>query len=512
MEKMWEKTFWSVLAGTVIVKLILASVIPLTSDEAHFVLWGRYLSLGYFDHPPMIGWILHCMERISSAPVVLRLPAILFTTFIGYGISRVGRYFNPVVALMCGTLFLVSPFNVLDVIVTTDTPLLLFVFISGVCYFNAQKNDQKLSYYAISGIFLGLAFLSKYLSALLGFAYVIHWIISTKTKQRTLGICVLFACLMPFVSFNLIWNYYHGWPNIMFNVFNRNRSETFSWGKIATFIACQAYLITPPVLYYIFKRVKEANHSRDFSAVQRLWHDFPAFNVFIITFIVPLGIFGILSTKKVIGLHWPLSYYPFLYIVVGMLLSAQELKKSIVFMSYFTGAHLLIVAIILSLPLSVIKNNKNYTTIIIGMHPQKVLSALAPYGNEFSFATPSYADSGIIEFYLHRHVAVFGTGSFHARQDDFVTDFNTLSGKNILILRTSPPQVSEYAPYFQTLEINTVMIDNAPFYLVLGRNFNVEEYKTRVLSSIRDQFYRIPSWLPYKHSDFLDKYFPSPKK
>ncbi|MEI8218306.1 MAG: hypothetical protein WCG51_04585, partial [Elusimicrobiota bacterium] len=352
-------------------------------------------------------------------------------------------------------------------------------------------------------------FLSKYLSALLGIAFVAHWILTPKTKRRTAGLGVLFASLAPFVAFNLAWNYYHGWPNIMFNVFNRNRNEAFSLGKIGIFAACQAYLITPPLLYFLVQRFKDKKRYGIPENILRSWQSFPNIKVFAYLFIVPLTVFAILSAKKVIGLHWPLSYYPFMYILLGAFLSPVELKKSIRFMIYFTGAHLLLIGIVLSLPVSAIKNNKNYTTVIIGLYPQKILAELAPYEKQFSFATPSYADSGLIEFYLHRHVAVFGTGSFHARQDDFVTDFNSLAKTNILILRTSVPQVSEYVPYFETVEIKTVMIENAPFYFVLGRNFKLDEYTARVLTSIRDQFYAIPAWLPYKHSDFLDKYFPA---
>lgn len=495
METSMHRTFWGVLAGTIVVRLILAAVIPMTSDEAHFVLWGRYLAGGYFDHPPMIGWILYLMEHISSAPVVLRLPPIVATSVVGYGIYRILRPVNPATAVLTAVLFLISPINILNVIVTTDTPLFLFIFLSGSCFYFAERKGQYLPLYALAGAFLGLAFLSKYLSALLGVAYVVHWMLSPKTTRRTAGITLLFASLMPFVAYNLAWNYFHGWPNIMFNVFNRNRSEGFSVEKILIFFACQAYLMAP-VLYYAVKRRKDFRFTD------------PALRAVLAAFVVPLGIFAVLSTKKVIGLHWPLSYYSFMYLAVGFVLSAGELRRSIRFTAWFTGVHLVLIVSVLSLPVSVLKHNKNFNSVVIGMYPQKLLAALAPYGAEYAFATLSYADSNIIEYHLHRHVAVFGTGSYHARHDDFVTDYNTLAGKNILILRSSTPRVEEYAPYFETVDIRPVTIEGAPFYFVLGRNFNLDTYKARVLSSIRDQFYAIPSWLPYRRSDFLDKYFP----
>ena len=43
-------------------------------DEAYFVLWGRSPDLGFYDHPPMIGWLLAPLVALSNADWVARLP------------------------------------------------------------------------------------------------------------------------------------------------------------------------------------------------------------------------------------------------------------------------------------------------------------------------------------------------------------------------------------------------------------------------------------------------------
>ena len=55
----------------------------MTSDEAYFVQWGRYPDWGFYDHPPMIGWWLALLERVSDSSFVLRLPALLAPPLIG---------------------------------------------------------------------------------------------------------------------------------------------------------------------------------------------------------------------------------------------------------------------------------------------------------------------------------------------------------------------------------------------------------------------------------------------
>ena len=40
------------------IKLIMAHVLPITGDEAYFILWGKHPDYGFYDHPPMVGWWL----------------------------------------------------------------------------------------------------------------------------------------------------------------------------------------------------------------------------------------------------------------------------------------------------------------------------------------------------------------------------------------------------------------------------------------------------------------------
>jgi len=41
-------------------KLGVLILLPLTGDEAYFITWGSDVSLGYYDHPPVIGWLIIC--------------------------------------------------------------------------------------------------------------------------------------------------------------------------------------------------------------------------------------------------------------------------------------------------------------------------------------------------------------------------------------------------------------------------------------------------------------------
>ena len=69
--------FFAGLAATLAFRAWLSAAMPFTADEAYFVLWGRRPDLGFYDHPPMIGWWLAPLVAASDADWVARLPATL---------------------------------------------------------------------------------------------------------------------------------------------------------------------------------------------------------------------------------------------------------------------------------------------------------------------------------------------------------------------------------------------------------------------------------------------------
>ena len=55
------------LLVTLLIKLILAAVIPMSGDEAYFIVWAKHPDFGYYDHPPMVGWVLHLLLYLGSS-------------------------------------------------------------------------------------------------------------------------------------------------------------------------------------------------------------------------------------------------------------------------------------------------------------------------------------------------------------------------------------------------------------------------------------------------------------
>ena len=493
--------FKFVLLATLGIKLVLAYALPMSGDEAYFIVWAKHPDFGFYDHPPMVGWILHLLLYLGSSEVTLRLPAILLTTLIGLGIYQLLKPHDETRAALVATLFLAAPLNILNVLVSTDTPLILFVFLSAAALFKALKKNSRL-WYVLSGVFLGMAFLSKYFAVLLILGYLACFIYVIRNaeqdrREKIRGLILLLLASLPFVLINFYWNYTHCWDNILFNLYNRNEGEHLSVGKVAIFFGTQIYLMTPPVIYFLYK------HRAEFREKTRLGHFMFAF-----VFLLPMAIFTLLSVKKIIGLHWVLAFYPFFYLLLSLYLSREELLKSLKFMVWFSAAHLAAIAVIAMLPMETWKQHKLYDGIVFMFQNDAVVEKLRPYEKGFVLAADGYTPAAIASYHHGTNFIVFGEGSHYARQDDMITDFRQFEGRDILILKKSAPDLMQYVPYFESVESSQFTLRGATFYFVLGYGFDYAGYKELVLKPVKEKYYKIPAFLPHTPCYFCEKYFP----
>ena len=492
-----DKRLLIVLIATLLVKMAIAHFLPMTGDEAYFIVWGKHPDYGFYDHTPMVGWFLAALLSISDAPLWLRMPSILITTFIGWMIYLLLRRQHEAVAVAVAVLYLLAPVNVLGVLITTDTPLIFWSFLSAVFFYLAQRHDN-LWWYLASGVLLGLAFFSKFFAGLLGIAYVLYVVFYVRRGLKPYyGLLLVVFGTLPFIGLNLQWNYHNCWNNYLFNLFNRTAGVNFSLGYTLKYLVLLVYLVTPPIVYYIVKQQAE---------FRRFMHDSRQ-SVFMGLFIIPIGLFLLLSFWKSIGLHWLFSFYPFLFIAIAPLFSTQQLRKCFYFMLPFSVLHVIFIAMLLILAPGIFKDydENAYKDVVYGMRSNVILDKVSQYKKDYVLATDSYTESSLLSYHSRQHVIVFGPGSYHAREDDKLTDFRKLQGKNILLVSYSP-ELKHYGRFFKQIEIKPISVEQTRFYIMLGRGFNFQAYRDEVLDNIIERYYAIPDYLPYSSCYMEERY------
>jgi 4-amino-4-deoxy-L-arabinose transferase-like glycosyltransferase len=485
--------FFALLPLTLAFRFWLAAVTPFTGDEAYFYWWGKIPDWGYYDHPPMIGWLHAALIPFGEAEWWLRLPQVLQPAILASAVAwALGR---TTAAWWAALLTLLSPAFVWNVFITTDTPLVYFSLFSALAFLRAARDDDW-RYYLLAGVLLAGAVLSKYFAALLGFAYLV-FVLVRPNRRKWLGLLLAYAPVLPALVLMAWWNAGHCWPNYMFNFVNRHEDAGLSWRTPLLYAVTLLYLLTPPLLWLL---------ARHRAALRSAWEDAPQRAAALLA-AVPLTLFAGLSLVKQIGLHWLLAFVPLALILLVGVVPEATTRRLAKFFAGFAVLHVIVAVMVAVLPLETWKRTKLYEGVVLTVASKQLLQQLKPYENDYVFASDGYSNAVTLGYDARRYFIVFGTASSHARHDDILTDFRALAGRNILILRKSEPANGEYARYFREVDVKTFRVRGATFYRVLGRGFDYPAYRDTVLAEVRRKYYALPAFLPQSACYFCDRYF-----
>jgi 4-amino-4-deoxy-L-arabinose transferase-like glycosyltransferase len=493
-----RRVFWTTFWATLLLKLVLAAGFPMTGDEAFFYQWGVFPAWGYSDHPPMVGWLLAVLRLAGEHPLVLRSFTLLVTSLIALGlVDLLMRQLPPqreASAWLAGAVYLALPWSWMFVLVTTDTPLVFFMALSAWAYLRADARETRAAgWYALAGLLVGLAFLSKYFAALLGFAYAVHIIGWRRDRWWTLPL--MFALALPSIGLNLWFNAHHGWTNVMFNVFNRNEGSQWNLKTFAVYGGMAVYLLTPWLLWQSLRASTPAGvspHLRRTAAV--LW-------------LFPILLFAFLSLRRSIGLHWVLGFVPLFVLWAGLTLQARPLRSSLNWTLALSVPHLLLVATIAWAPLSWWHSTKLFDRAVFLRETPALVTALRQdLPARATLMARAYNPAAMLAFHHGAYVPVFGTGRHHARQDDQLVDFRRFEGQALRIFDYNEPDLADFAPYFERVSVRRVDIEGVAFFAVDGVGFRYQPYRDTVLAEAAREFHDIPRWLPLLGNPFCERY------
>ncbi|MEO5960535.1 MAG: glycosyltransferase family 39 protein, partial [Opitutaceae bacterium] len=319
-----ENFFKRALLVTSAVKLLLAAIVPFTTDEAYFVLWGRRLDYGYYDHGAMTGWWMWFMLLFGDSAFLLRLPAVAVSQFAGWGLWRMLRPIDPAKAGWAATLYLVSPLNLFIFPITTDTPLLFFSVVAVMFTLRGVQGGRLIDY-GLAGLALGFAFLSKYFAVLLGVSFAVL-LLGCVGRPRIKELAILLSGIVPGVAVNVAWNYHHSWTNILFNLYTRQEKTGFSLVPPLLFLGTIAVLAGPGVIRALLRP-----QSHDAISASTAWRSLRANGsiVLALAFAFPMAIFLVVAFGHEIGVHWVLSFFQFLSALLFAFFGADGLRRMI---------------------------------------------------------------------------------------------------------------------------------------------------------------------------------------
>src|SRR5262245_18207872 len=239
------------VAALVALRLVAAAFTPLTFDEAYYWMWSRHLAGGYYDHPPMVAFVIRAGTLIAGdtefgvrlVSILLALPmsfAVYRSTEILFGGTRTAAsaaiLLNVTLMAAVGTL-----------IVTPDAPLL--VASSFVLFFLAKVLETgRGEWWLAVGAAAGWALLSKYTAMFFGPAIVIWLIAVPKLRCWLMSPWLYLGGLVALLLFTpvILWNADHQWVSFIKQL-GRARIEDFRPAFIAELVPTQVGFATPLV-------------------------------------------------------------------------------------------------------------------------------------------------------------------------------------------------------------------------------------------------------------------------
>ena len=217
LDQHWLRLGYALIALLFLVRLayLASGKIELSEDEAYQWLWSKHPALSYYSKPPLIA----------------------YTQFLGtaiWGDKAFGvRFFSPVIAAALSLMLLrfmareVNPrVGTLLILAATTTPLLavgatlmtidslsvLFWTAAMISGWRAVQRDSTRRWIQ-TGLWMGLGFLSKYISPLQWLCWAVFFILWKPARAQLrrpgpyLALLVNGLCALPV----LIWNAQHGW-------------------------------------------------------------------------------------------------------------------------------------------------------------------------------------------------------------------------------------------------------------------------------------------------------------
>lgn len=474
------------ITAFVIAKILLLIQLPLFGDEAYFMSWGKDLSLGYYDHPPMVGWTIYILNIFSDNLYFHRCFAFLTSIIISGFIYLIARdATNKESALLTALIFFVSPASLITVLLTNDVVLVLFG-ITGFYFFTQALLKNSLLLATAAGVFFGLTFLSKYFSVLM-FIGIVIYLVKYRRPTNNKVILVTALVFLLFALENLYFNINNCWNNILFNLVARTRDSNSNLLNPFYYLL-SLLLFIPPYAIYHLKNIRKG------SMPNTLVHALYITAAFLACLLA-------VSFFKKIGLHWLFLSLPFAYLLFALFQTKQQ-KHLLKYNAYLSLIIAIPMIIVFSFHSTLFKNNKDFTF----YSDTQQICPLLP-ANETIF-TLGYSANSVLSYYCKNNsFHVISNTSKYGREDDKHIDFNTLDGKSIWIFDTDKDAADRVAAYFSKTETSSLQMSNdVKFYLIRAENFNFKKYKSKILSVINDRFYTQPAWLPEPQCNFKNKY------
>ena len=420
------------ILGFQLFRLILLPFMGLMPQDAYYYLYGQNLSLSYFDHPGMIGYLLRIFTDLFGQSIfVVKFADFLITSLTILSFYKLASYFlskqklQRAILLLTSTIFI----SILSFNSTPDVPLLLFWTLSLICLYKAIFEEKKW-FWVLGGIAMGLAFNSKYTALLLQIGLIGFLIFSNKYRKlfvspwfwTSILLSILVTCPVWY------WNFQNEFASFVFQ--SSERTSSISEFKISPknffgAIGHQMFLLIPILFLVIgvitYKYLKRALLKLKIPQAKTL---------FLLAFFIPTFV-GFFSLTPIywVKLNWMMPSYITGIVIAGMFINKRLLKTQLIISIAF---HVLAGLQILFYIVPIKSDDTWVGWNELAIETKKLQKK---YSNTFVFSNDNYKTSACLNFYMNEKVYAQNIIGLPALHFDYLKDnLSSLNTKNALFI------------------------------------------------------------------------------
>ncbi len=400
------------VAMIVLMRMIMSALLPLSFDEAYYWRWSQHLALGYWDHPPLIAYVIRLGTLIFGdtefgvrfIPLLLSIGAT-WAVWRAAAIVLKSEYAGAVAALLYNVTLMVG---VEALVATPDAPSMtaaaFFLFALA-----KVADTGRGHWWLAAGAAGGFALLSKYTAVFLG-AGAIVWLLMASDQRHW------FRSFWPYLGASigvlmftpvLMWNAEHEWISFA-RQFGRVNDGSFSLRYLGEFFGAQIGLATP----FIFALGVLGVGGICLSKKKRASNE-----TLLVALMLPAIVYFLLhSLQARVQGNWPSFLYPMFVIcaVIAMRWTAQGWRGRALRFSQITAVPVALVITMVAYahalnPLIPLGGTRDPVArlLAVGYLPlANEIDALRVENGAEAILTTGYAQTGWLSFYLPSRSAI----------------------------------------------------------------------------------------------------------
>lgn len=457
-------------------------------QDAYYYFYSEHIDLSYFDHPPMVAYMLKLFSTIFGKSVsILKLADFITTLFSFAGFYYLSTFFLSktkafkTAAFYATTLML----TILSINTTPDVPLIFFWTLSLIALYKAVF-ENKLLFWILSGILIGLTFDSKYTGLFLLFGLVIFLVFSKKHRHFLFSKEILLTIVFFIITISpiFIWNIQNDWISFKFqsserasSILDFNFTPELFFGNLGTQMMMLIPFLYLGMIYMFYKIGRKIITKRNLPNDKTL---------FLLSFSIPIiAFFFSLSFFYWVKLNWMMPGY-----IAAIILVGHYLNKKVLTYQWITSLvlHILLLIQIVFYPFNVTSDDTWYGWEELATEVGELKKS---YPDSFIFSNDNYKTSAVLNFYMEKDIYAGNVIGKNALQFSIVhPDLSSLKGRDALFLDSekrfkniekSNEIPDELKAYFEEItELDPIIIRDKKgnpkrkFFIYKCRNYNTK--------------------------------------